>query len=142
MFKVSRSGYYKWRSAEVSEQCKHKEEVTTRIKWHFQITHEIYGSPRIHKELLKEGLCVSERTVSLIMREQGLRSCMARKFRVQTTDSNHDQRLLQISFSKILQQQSQMKNGWLILLTFHVVKESSTSLVSWTSTRSKLLDGN
>ena len=34
---------------------------------------------------------VSERTVGLIMREQGLRSCMARKFRVQTTDSNHDQ---------------------------------------------------
>ena len=91
MFKVSRSGYYKWRTTEASAQCKRKEELTERIKWHFQLTYEIYGSPRIHKELLKEGMCVSERTVGLIMREQGLRSCMARKFRVQTTDSNHDE---------------------------------------------------
>ncbi|WP_274318769.1 IS3 family transposase [Paenibacillus qinlingensis] len=91
VLKVSKSGYYKWRAAGVSEQCKRKEEITDRIKYHFQLKHEIYGSPRIHKELLKEGLCVSERTVGLIMREQGLRSCMARKFRVQTTDSNHDQ---------------------------------------------------
>ena len=91
MLKVSRSGYYKWRTTEDSEQCKRKEELTDRIKWYFQLKHEIYGSPRIHKELVKEGLCVSERTVGLIMREQGLRSCMARKFRVQTTDSDHDQ---------------------------------------------------
>lgn len=90
MLKVSRSGYYKWRASEASEQCKCKELLTERIKWHFHDSDEIYGSPRIHNELVKEGWIVSERTVGLIMREQGLRSCMARKFRVMTTDSNHD----------------------------------------------------
>ncbi|WP_241243166.1 IS3 family transposase [Paenibacillus whitsoniae] len=91
VLKVSRSGYYKWKSADVSERAKRKEKLTKRIIWHYYDSDETYGSPRIHKELLKEGWTVAERTVGLIMREQGLRSCMARKFRVTTTDSNHDQ---------------------------------------------------
>ncbi|MHC2180646.1 repressor of nif and glnA expression [Paenibacillus sp. PvR148] len=90
VLKVSRSGYYKWRASEASEQCKRKELLTECIKRHFHDSDEIYGSPRIHNELVKEGWIVSERTVGLIMREQGLHSCMARKFRVMTTDSNHD----------------------------------------------------
>ena len=76
--------------SEASLQCQRREQLTARIKWHFFDSDETYGSPRIHKELLKEDWIVSERTVGLIMREQGLRSCMARKFRVTTTDSNHD----------------------------------------------------
>lgn len=87
---VSRSGYFKWKSAEPSEQEKRRASLTERVKWHFYDSDEIYGAPRIHRELLKEGLTVSERTVGFIMRENGLRSCMARKFRVVTTDSNHD----------------------------------------------------
>jgi transposase InsO family protein len=48
-----------------------------------------YGSPRVADQLWKEGWKVSERTVGLIMREHSLRSCMSRKFKVMTTDSNH-----------------------------------------------------
>lgn len=90
VLQVSRSGYYKWRASEASESRKRKEQMTNRIRWHFHDSDETYGSPRIRKELVKEGWVVSERTVGLIMREQGLRSCMARKFRVMTTDANHD----------------------------------------------------
>ena len=90
VLKVSRSGYYKWRVSGATEQRKRKELLTERIKWHFHDSDETYGSPRIRNELVKEGWIVSERTVGLIMRERGLRSCMARKFRVMTTDSNHD----------------------------------------------------
>ncbi|TVX96221.1 IS3 family transposase [Paenibacillus cremeus] len=77
-------------SAKPSEQHKRKEALTARIEWHYRDSNRTYGSPRIYNELLKEGYRVSERTVGLIMREKGLRSCMSRKFRVQTTDSNHD----------------------------------------------------
>lgn len=87
---VSRSGYYEWRKCKESKQAKRKAKLTERIIWHFNDSDRVYGSPRIHNELLKEGWTVSERTVGLIMREKGLRSCMARKFRVTTTDSNHD----------------------------------------------------
>jgi len=87
---VSRGGYYEWRKDVESEQAKHRAKLTGRIIWHFNDTDGIYGSPRIHRELVKEGWTVSERTVGLIMREKGLRSCMSRKFKVTTTDSNHD----------------------------------------------------
>ncbi|WP_155985632.1 IS3 family transposase [Paenibacillus gorillae] len=41
--------------------------------------------------LRKEGWKVSERLVSKLMKENGLRSCVSKKFRVNTTDSSHDQ---------------------------------------------------
>lgn len=90
VLKVNRSGFYKWLAAEPSQKEKRKEKLVERIQWHFYDSDECYGSPRIHRELVKEGWIVSERTVGLIMRERGLRSCMSRKFRVTTTDSNHD----------------------------------------------------
>ncbi|BBI31889.1 transposase [Cohnella abietis] len=84
------SGYYKWLTSGVSELKKRKAKLAERVKWHFYDSDESYGSPRIHGELVKEKWIVSERTVGLIMREEGLRSCMSRKFKVSTTDSNHD----------------------------------------------------
>lgn len=90
VLQVSRSGYYKWLASEASERQMRREKLSARISWHFHDSEETYGSPRIHRELVKEGWIVSERTVGLIMRESGLRSCMARKFRVATTDSKHD----------------------------------------------------
>lgn len=92
VLKVSKSGYHKWlsESVEPSTRQQRKEALAARIEWHYLDSNKTYGSPRIHNELLKEGWKVSERTVGLIMREKGLRSCMSRKFKVQTTDSNHD----------------------------------------------------
>ena len=87
---VSRSGYFKWRTSPKSERKLRREKLIDRIKWHFSDSNEIYGSPKITQLLLKEGWKVSERTVGLIMRELGLRSCTTKKYKVQTTDSNHD----------------------------------------------------
>lgn len=87
---VSRSGYYKWRQALPSEQKQRKAKVCERIAYHFQDSRGRYGSPKITRMLWKEGLRISERTVSLYMKELGLRSCVSHKFKVQTTDSNHD----------------------------------------------------
>ncbi|MDO3413426.1 IS3 family transposase, partial [Saccharibacillus sp. CPCC 101409] len=90
VLQVSRSGFYKWRQQIPSEQKKRKTRVQVRITYHFEDNESRYGSPKIAKLLRKEGLRISTRTVSLYMREMGLRSCVSRKFRVQTTDSNHD----------------------------------------------------
>nr|WP_312894519.1 IS3 family transposase [Paenibacillus eucommiae] len=90
VMEVSKSGYFKWRTAPKSERKLHKEKLVERVHWHFVDTDEIYGSPKITNELWKEGWKVSERTVGQIMREHGLRSCTVKKFKVQTTDSNHD----------------------------------------------------
>ncbi|WP_280637273.1 IS3 family transposase [Alkalihalobacillus sp. BA299] len=50
---------------------------------------EVYGSPRITKELHKEGITISEKTVGRYMREMGLRAIPEHRF-VVTTDSNHN----------------------------------------------------
>lgn len=86
---VSRSGYYKWRTAPLSEQKKRREKVTERIVHHYEDSNGLYGSPKITRMLHREGFKVAEKTVGRIMRDHGLRSRTVKKFRVRTTDSNH-----------------------------------------------------
>jgi len=90
VLKVSRSGFYKWEHSAPSQQQKHKERIMERIRYHFEDNHRRYGSPKITKRLHAEGIVITGRTVSLYMREMGLRSCVSRKYKVQTTQSKHD----------------------------------------------------
>lgn len=90
MLNVSRSGYYKWKSAEPSQQELRKVEILERILYHFRDNKGRYGSPKIAHLLSLEGFQLTERTVGVYMKELGLRSCVSRKFRVTTTDSNHE----------------------------------------------------
>ena len=48
-----------------------------------------YGSPRVHAELDASGVPCCQNTVARVMRDLGIRSCAARKFRVRTTDAAH-----------------------------------------------------
>lgn len=90
VLEVSRSGYYKWRPAQKSLQALRKAEVQQRILYHYHDTQQRYGSPKITIQLQREGIRISERTVGKYMLDLGLRSCVSRKFRVNTTDSKHD----------------------------------------------------
>lgn len=87
---MSRSGFYKWLKSEPSNQAKRKNMVLERIQYHFKDNDERYGSPKITQMLMQEKIQVTTRTVSKYMKELGLRACVSRIFRVQTTDSNHD----------------------------------------------------
>ena len=49
----------------------------------------VYGSPRVHQELLNRGYSVCENTVAKLMSSEGVASSTAKKFRVLTTDSGH-----------------------------------------------------
>ena len=88
---VSRSGYYKWVAEHANENSykKRRALLLARITWLFLDSKKRYGSPKITRLLRREGWKVSERLVSKLMRENGLRSCVCKKFRVTTTDSNH-----------------------------------------------------
>jgi transposase InsO family protein len=87
---VSKSGYYKWRSRPASEREKQRTKLTERIEYHHQDSNGIYGSPKITQELKKEGILVGEKTVGRIMKEKNIRSQAVKKFKVLTTDSNHE----------------------------------------------------
>jgi transposase InsO family protein len=88
---VSRSGYYKWLQEKGNENSyqKRRNTLLARITYLFLDSKSRYGSPKITRLLKREGWCVSERMVGKLMKENGLRSCVSRKFRVNTTDSNH-----------------------------------------------------
>lgn len=88
---VSKGGYYKWRGASPSQSELRKAYAKQRILYHFHDNEERYGSPKITHLLQEEKLSITERTVSIYMSELGLRSCVSRKFKVTTTDSNHDE---------------------------------------------------
>lgn len=86
---VSRSGFYKWLNATESERCKRRQRIARRVQFHFKDTQGIYGARKITHQLHTEGIQTTERTVSRIMKENHLRSCTVKKFKVQTTDSSH-----------------------------------------------------
>jgi len=89
---VSKSGYYKWAQEKDNENSyqRRRNALLSRISWLFFDSHQRYGSPKITKLLRREGWIVSQRLVGKIMSENGLRSCVSRKFKVTTTDSNHN----------------------------------------------------
>lgn len=86
---VSRSGYYEWLQITKSEQQQRKEFIMRQIERIFFENYEVYGSPRITKELQKNKIDVTERTVGRYMREMGLSALQKTKV-VKTTNSNHD----------------------------------------------------
>lgn len=91
VLEVSRSGYYKWYQEKENENAyqKRRKALLARIIWIFFDVKQRYGSPKITKLLRKEGWNVSERLVGKLMGENNLRACVSKKFRVNTTDSNH-----------------------------------------------------
>lgn len=86
---VSRSGYYKWSKRAESKREKRRRKLEKRIRKIFLDSRRLYGSPKIHKVLQKQGTKVSEKTVARIMKELGLVSRTVKKYKA-TTNSKHN----------------------------------------------------
>ena len=88
VLKVSTSGYYKWRNKKKSKTEERREDLMADIIKIFHENMQVYGSPRINKELIKTGKVVSQKTVARYMNELGLNAVVPKHYTV-TTDSNH-----------------------------------------------------
>lgn len=86
---VSRSGYYGWRNRPESRRAKENERLLMMIEAAHKKSKKTYGSPRIHRQLMKDGVICSRGRVARLMRDAGIRAKQKRKF-VATTDSKHD----------------------------------------------------
>lgn len=84
--RVSRSGYYGWRSQPDRDRARRHQELTEKIRYFHHASRETYGSPRIHTDLVESGERVGKNTVALLMQRAGLVPKAVRKFRI-TTDS-------------------------------------------------------
>jgi transposase InsO family protein len=90
---VSPSGYYDWRQRLTSPGPRALENqlLATRITELHEQSRETYGSPRIVMELRKSGVRHGRNRIARLMKQEGLCGRQKARYRVQTTDSNHDE---------------------------------------------------
>lgn len=88
MLEVSSSGYHDWLDHPESRRSRENRALTKRIQYHHQQSREIYGSPRIHEDLLAEGETCSVNRVARLMNVADIQSKMAAKFVVTTNSKN------------------------------------------------------
>lgn len=84
VFGVSRSGYYRFSHAKLSQRAQEDERLLLKIKAIHQASRYTYGSPRIHAELRETGELCSRKRVSKIMRKSGVIAKMKKRFKVTT----------------------------------------------------------
>jgi transposase InsO family protein len=89
VFDVSRGGYYLWLDRPEGPRARRACELAQQItKVHHEVK-GVYGSIKITRELRRRNHHVNRKTVARLMQALGIKSKVCRKFRVQTTDSNH-----------------------------------------------------
>ena len=70
---VSTSGYYAWRTRGPSRRARRNAELLVRIREIHAASRKVYGSPRVHAELvLGRGIRCSRKRVARLMRSAGL----------------------------------------------------------------------
>lgn len=87
---VSRGGYYDWCHRPPSSTAVRREQIIEQIRVVHAESDQTYGSPRVHAELLERQSTLNVKTIAKYMKMAGIRSKIARPFKVSTTDSNHD----------------------------------------------------
>lgn len=86
---VSRAGYYAWRKRPQSRRGQANAALDRSIQDVFEASRETYGSPRVFETLKRQGVSCSENRVARRMQQNALISVRRKKYRPQTTDSNH-----------------------------------------------------
>ena len=137
---VSASGYYAWRTRPESSRTQRDRELMPKIRRIFEASKGVYGSPRVHAELVAEGVAAGRNKIACLMRLERLRGCPKRRFRVTTQrDPTHPvaKNLLKQNFKA--QEPNQRwasdityistKQGWLYLAV--VMDLFSRRIVGW-----------
>jgi transposase InsO family protein len=140
---VSPSGYYDWlnRRTAPGPRALANRTLAQQIKAIHSQSRQTYGSPRIVDELRKQGCHHGRNRVARLMQAAGLCGRQRRRYRVQTTDSNHDQpiapnRLAQVSKATVPNQlwvaditYIETREGWLYLAG--ILDLYSRKIVGW-----------
>ncbi|NND96103.1 MAG: IS3 family transposase [Pirellulaceae bacterium] len=138
---VTRAAYYRFAGRSISASETKQEEITRLIKQiRSEKHHDAYGSPRMHRELVRRGIKCCRNTVAKCMRRAGIRANRRTKFRISTTDSNHDQpvaaNLLNQDFST-----ETINQVWLTDITYIATKEGFTYLCAIVDLHSRKIVG-
>ena len=89
VLEVSRSGYYAWAKRKPSKRARDDEALAVRVKAAHEKARRVYGSPRVQRQLAREGVKVSRKRVARLMRREGIVGRRKRRYKA-TTDSKHE----------------------------------------------------
>jgi transposase InsO family protein len=87
---VSASGYYASRDRPPSQRERDNRRVLDQIRKVHAASRKIYGSPRVHAALCKQGIHYNKKRVERLMRMHNIRGKRRGRRRVKTTDSAHN----------------------------------------------------
>ena len=88
VFKVSKSGYYKWLHKTPGKRELRRTMLEKEIETEYWASKGRSGSPRVTKDLNMRGIAVSKVLVARIMQRKHLQSIVRKRYRA-TTDSSH-----------------------------------------------------
>ena len=91
VLEVARSGYYYWNRGQASARELANAQLVQQIRTVYRANQGNYGSPRITKALGQSGQKYNHKRVERLMRLEGLKGARAKKKKVKTTDSEHEQ---------------------------------------------------
>ena len=90
VLEVSRAGFYAWRRRPESVHSREDRRLAVMIKAFHEESRRTYGSPRVHMDLIEQGERIGRKRVARLMREDGLKGRVRRRYKC-TTMSEHDQ---------------------------------------------------
>jgi transposase InsO family protein len=122
VLQVARSGFYAWRQGPVSGREGWRERVVLAMRRIELDHHRRYGSPRMHRELLAQGHVCCENTVARLMKAHGIKAKTHRRYRVHTTDSNHDHPIAPNRLERLFRQ-DQPDKAWVGDITYVPTRE-------------------
>lgn len=80
VLEVSTSGYYDWIDRPMSQRDKDNQRLTLKLHCFHQQSKQIYGSPKLHKDLLNDGEKVGIKRVQRLMKEACIEAKITKKF--------------------------------------------------------------
>jgi transposase InsO family protein len=87
---VSPSGYYASRGRPESTHARDDRRLRVLVRASFDESRRRYGSPRVFRDLVEQGIQVSPKRIARLMQEDGLKARARKRFKL-TTMSDHDQ---------------------------------------------------
>ena len=92
LLEVSPSGFYDWQQHRdhPGPRAQANQTLTGQIATIFAASRQTYGSPRVQQALGQQGCRHGRNRIARLMRTAGLCGRQKGRYRVQTTDSNHD----------------------------------------------------
>lgn len=76
---MSSSGYYSFHNRKPSKSAIKRDFIMDKILETYDYFKQIYGAPKLQKELQKQGIFVGERTVSEYMKQLNIHACWVKK---------------------------------------------------------------